>query len=238
MKKQKNATRIIAVVLVVLMALALIPIAASADAAPPSGECTIIFEGNGGTASPQAPTTQAYTMGETADLAENPFSREGYSFDGWNTQADGLGDPVPADATVAALNSRDTWVGNTITLYAQWTPILTIIYATTVSGQESVTRTYDAQCTALPTAGALGFTNENHEFVKWYDEQNHLEPGAGVLYPASPVTEPTTLNLTTIWAHLYTVTFNVNGGTGSPAPSTQRDGFNVAFPPTGTVTRT
>ena len=31
MKKQKNATRIIAIVLVVLMALALIPIAASAE---------------------------------------------------------------------------------------------------------------------------------------------------------------------------------------------------------------
>ena len=71
----------------------------------------ISFLANGGTGScpPQEVPTDAAT---NITLAANTFSRSGYSFNGWNTKADGSGDPY-ADKAVITLTSD-------LVLYAQW----------------------------------------------------------------------------------------------------------------------
>ena len=49
-------------------------------------------------------------------IAANTFSRDGYTFTGWNTQADGKGTAYTAGETISL--SEDT------TLYAQWAEIV------------------------------------------------------------------------------------------------------------------
>ena len=55
---------------------------------------------------------QQVPVGKKSGLVGNTFTREGYDFIGWNTQADGKGDSYEDKATV-------TFSGD-ITLYAQW----------------------------------------------------------------------------------------------------------------------
>ena len=61
------------------------------------------------------------STGDTVTVSQNGFDRPGYTFSGWNTQADGKGkayDPG-ADCTLTA-NDKST-PKNTSVLYAQWT---------------------------------------------------------------------------------------------------------------------
>ncbi|MCQ2475929.1 MAG: InlB B-repeat-containing protein [Clostridia bacterium] len=53
-------------------------------------------------------------------LTDNSFTREGYKFNGWNTEADGKGTAYADKAAVDNLTAVDK---ATVTLYAQWAPI-------------------------------------------------------------------------------------------------------------------
>ncbi len=61
---------------------------------------------------------QAFTYGTAQNLTANAFTREGYTFMGWNTQADGNGTTYTDEQEV---NNLTTEAGATVTLYAQWT---------------------------------------------------------------------------------------------------------------------
>ena len=79
-----------------------------------AAETAIIFAANGGTGS-----MSSFVMtsaGGTA-LPANGFTRSGFVFNGWNTQADGLGDAYADKADVSALLSSQS---TSVTLYAQW----------------------------------------------------------------------------------------------------------------------
>ena len=67
----------------------------------------VTFNANGGTG-----TMADQTILGTANLTANAFTREGYSFTGWNTAADGTGTSYADKASVTLTES--------ITLYAQW----------------------------------------------------------------------------------------------------------------------
>ncbi len=68
---------------------------------------TLTFNANGGTG-----TMAAQVIGGTAALNANAFTREGFTFNGWNTKADGTGTAY-ADKT-SITPAAD------MTLYAQW----------------------------------------------------------------------------------------------------------------------
>ena len=72
-----------------------------------SASYTVTFNANGGTG-----TMAEQTISGTANLNENTFTREGYTFTGWNTAADGTGTSYADKASVTLTES--------ITLYAQW----------------------------------------------------------------------------------------------------------------------
>ena len=77
-------------------------------------ELTVTFDANGTAEYPVDGTMEPQTVLEKIDteLNENAFTREGYKFKGWNTEADGSGTPYADKATVKL--TEDT------TLYAQW----------------------------------------------------------------------------------------------------------------------
>ena len=80
---------------------------------------TIIFDSNGGSGTVTVPP-QTFTYDVAQELTENQFTREGYTFTGWNT----VKDPTEANLGVS-YNDKElvknlTTTSGRITLYAQW----------------------------------------------------------------------------------------------------------------------
>ncbi|WP_166083497.1 InlB B-repeat-containing protein [Erysipelothrix anatis] len=79
---------------------------------------TVTYNANGGSGSMARDTV---TYGSRFGAKNNTFTRSGYTFAGWNERANGSG-------VGWAQNPNGTWVWDytsNVTLYAQWTPILT-----------------------------------------------------------------------------------------------------------------
>lgn len=72
----------------------------------------ITFKANGGA---ESDSTQSVTYGSTVKLNANTFTRDGWSFIGWNKAADGSGKSYSDESTYAVTDAD-------ITLYAQWDP--------------------------------------------------------------------------------------------------------------------
>ena len=80
---------------------------------------TIRFDSNGGAGEM---TTQLMTYDEAAKLSANAFTRSGYIFVNWNTQADGKG--------TSYTDTQEIWnlvASGELTLYAQWKPVKTVL---------------------------------------------------------------------------------------------------------------
>ena len=79
----------------------------------PSCTYTVTFDRNGGTGSMSA---QEFNCGESKALTANTFTKTGYTFAGWNTEANGSGDSYINQQSVnlSSINNDN------ITLYAQW----------------------------------------------------------------------------------------------------------------------
>ena len=103
-----------------------------------AAEYTVSYNANGGSGAPSAQTKDG---GIDLTLSSTVPTRTGYTFAGWNTQADGNGTPYAAGANYSA--------NAAVTLYAQWTPTYTATFAT---GNDNTGWTID------PTSGAEGAT--------------------------------------------------------------------------------
>ena len=126
----------------------------------------INFDGNGGEGTMPA---QQVTEGDTSTkLNVNTFTKTGYTFNGWNTQADGKGTSYVDQADVPTTST---------TLYAQWTPnTYTIQFngGTGASGSTaSVIATYDQPATLT----ANGFTMAGKNFAGWASTQEKANAG-------------------------------------------------------------
>ncbi|UQT49231.1 InlB B-repeat-containing protein [Flavonifractor plautii] len=75
------------------------------------GTVTLTYNANGGEGS--APAAQSANKWTAVTVAENTFTRSGYSFAGWNTQADGNGEDY-------AVSDAFQLTGQDSVLYAQW----------------------------------------------------------------------------------------------------------------------
>ena len=78
----------------------------------------IRFAGNGATAGSVKPFANI-PYSKAFYLRANAFTRKGYTFDGWNTKADGTGTKYSNKAKVKGLSAK----GSVVTLYAQWKPV-------------------------------------------------------------------------------------------------------------------
>lgn len=118
----------------------------------------VTYDANGGTG------TTAATQSETdakVDVANNSFSRDGYTFTAWNTAKDGSG-------TAYAPGASLTLPAGGITLYAQWTavketttPPVTSPTTSTPSTKETTTTTTTPTATKTATTAKLANTGSD-----------------------------------------------------------------------------
>ena len=189
---------------------------------------TVTFDKNNGTGTM---ADQTFTYGVKQALTKNAFARTGYTFAGWNTQANGKGTTYTDQQEVTSLSATD---GATIRLYAQWTAIS---YTVTYDGNGSTAGSTASSSHTYDTAKALtanGFTKTGYTFKGW----NTKADGSGTSYADKASvknlssTNGATVTLYAQWtANKYTVAYNANGGSGTMATDTVSYG-------TGYVTKT
>lgn len=153
----------------------------------------LVYNSNIGSIGSETKTVDG-VVDQTVKTIDNPFDRPGYTFSGWNTQADGKGkayDPG-ADCTLTA-NDKST-PKNTSVLYAQWkingaslkfNPNGGIGHVDDVTGDAFSTVTIPGD------AKEPKITRPGYRFVGWSTEKNppagstFLQPGEGkVTLPA------------------------------------------------------
>jgi len=139
-------------------------------------------------------------------LTANTFTRAGYTFSGWNTAANGSGTAY-ADAASYSFAAD-------LTLFAQWTAILT---KTVTFNNNGGTGSMANEVANVPTALTTNtFTRAGYTFSGWNTAAN----GSGTAYAdAASYSFAADLTLYAQWTAIptKTVTFNNNGGTGSMA---------------------
>lgn len=128
-------------------------------------EITITFDPNGGAGSMEP---MSVNPGVGNKLTGNTFTRENYTFTGWNTAADGTGNAYADGATVNF--SADT------TLYAQWTqnPVITF----NANGGEGTMGTQTVKPNEATALTANSFTRADYDFTGW----NTAKDGTGTAY--------------------------------------------------------
>lgn len=111
------------------------------------------FNSNGGAGSMNDQTVNEM---EAATLTANTFTRNGFEFDGWNTQANGQGQYYADQATV--------YLTDDITLYAQWNPKYSVTVVQVANGTISADPTSAVEETniTLTATPELGY-----EFDHW-----------------------------------------------------------------------
>ena len=153
-------------------------------------EIAITFDPNGGTGSMEA---MSVNPGVNNMLTANTFTRENYTFTGWNTAADGTGTAYADKATV-------NFSENT-TLYAQWTqdPVITFD-ANGGDGTMGAQTVKPSEATALT---ANSFTRADYDFTGW----NTVADGSGTAYAdKAEITTDTDITLYAQWTlHKYHV---------------------------------
>jgi len=122
---------------------------------------TVTFDKNGGDTDP-VPSTRTTTYGGTVTLPDTPPTRAGYTFTGYNTKADGTGDPF----------TSSTLVYSDITVYAQWS-------------QDIYTITFD---TLPPNTGAITFDSVSYDSVSYSDGDSASKPPNVYNISANPAT--------------------------------------------------
>ena len=138
---------------------------------------TVQFNANGGegTMAEQG----GFVYDETKNLKANAGSitKEGYSFAGWNTEADGSG---TACADGAAVKNLSSTVNGRVTLYAQWTAnTYTVQFDAnggTGSMAEQIGFVYDEAKNLTANEGII--TKEGYTFAGWNAERD----GSGTAY--------------------------------------------------------
>ena len=165
----------------------------------------ITFNANGGNGSMG---NQSVDFGATVTLSENNYSRTGYSFAGWNTQADGNGTAYADKASYGPMGTAN------VTLYAQWAPKQYTITFNTAGGSSvaPITQAYGSAVT--PPAAP---TRPGYVFGGWYPQVPAFMPAEDLVCVAQ-------------WeANQHTISFMTNGGT-SIDPITDKDSTEVSAP--------
>ena len=200
---------------------------------------TIEFDGNGATSGATASMNMKYD--ESENLTTSGFTRTGYIFSGWNTQADGSGTNYTDGQEVRNLTDID---GLTVTLHAKWSPIhYNIAFhqnADNVSGSMTTMSNiaYDETVNLTENAFALS----GYKFMGW----NTMANGTGTSYADKAsvknltTTDGATIDLNAQWKE-STATFGTFGNpsttsvskfahytAGTPSAETLANATNIA----------
>ncbi len=175
---------------------------------------TLVFNVNGGVGTPQS---QSYVQGATTTMPVSNPTRSGFTFAGWNSQADGNG---------TAYNGSFLMPGNNLTLYAKWTAITyNVIYnnnSATYSGATG-TVTDSTNYTAaqsVTVAAGTGLSNTTGSTTYVFTGWNTAADGSGTDFvPSSTFSMPAgNRTLYAMWVDAsIEIAYNANGGSGAPA---------------------
>ncbi len=173
----------------------------------------IAFDGNGATTGSMDEVTDCkYDM--AYELSVNNFARTGYKFAGWNTEADGTGTAYEDGASVQNLTNEDN---ATVTLYAQWNPI---VYSIIFDGNGATSGTTAAQSGCKYDAAyaltANSYKKTGYTFAGWNTKADGT--GKGYADKASvknlTATDGEKITLYAQWtANAYTIKYNGNSAT-------------------------
>ena len=203
----------------------------------PKYDYTLIYNANFGdpaeTDADSENISATYAVSYTFTVDENTFSREHYTFVGWNTESDGSG---TAYAPGAALTL--TADNNTAVLYAQWQEHPKYDYALTYNAnfgenpetkadEENISGTYALSITM--TVDANSFVRENYTFLGW----NTRSDGTGIAFAPGDALYLTSDNNTALlyaqWQenprYDYSLIYNANFGT---EPETKTDSESIS----------
>ena len=153
----------------------------------------LVYNSNIGTVGSETKTVDG-VVDQTVKTITNPFDRPGYTFSGWNTQADGKGKAYVTGADYVLTANDKSTPKNTSVLYAQWkingaslkfNPNGGIGHVDDVTGDAFSTVTIPGD------AKEPKITRPGYRFVGWSTEKNppagstFLQPGEGkVTLPA------------------------------------------------------
>ena len=157
----------------------------------------IEFEANGGTGT--MATIEDIIVGTSVTLPANEFERTNYSFEGWNTAADGTGTDYVDEADVT-ISSTDT-----LTLYAQWEELKGSITFDANGGTGTMAAIENITLGTSVTLPANTFTKKNANFDGW----NTAADGTGVSYVDNAtitITEGREIELFAQWDEIIIVT--------------------------------
>ena len=156
---------------------------------------TVEFDGNGADDS-SSMASQEFKYDESKALSQNTFTRTGYTFTGWNTNAGGTGQGYSDEETVTNLVSQDN---GSIILYAQW-----------VANKASITVTLptykDISGLLNPTKNGnnVVFNVSGYESYTWY-----------VNGEKKATTSSFTFDTTSVPGGIYTIMLVVTNSSGS-----------------------
>ena len=172
------------------------------------------------------PGNQTKTFDEKLMISSTKPSRNGYIFNGWNTQKDGKG-----TAYASGAEYKHDQNGNTVTLYAQWTAWKhTVHYNANGGDQNSVptdqTKTFD-QVMILSDKKP---TRHGYNFVRW----NTKADGTGTSYEVkgnyNHDQNGGTVTLYAIWTPwVHTVHYDANGGDQNSVPNDQKKTYGQSM---------
>ena len=172
------------------------------------------------------PGNQTKTFDEKLMISSTKPSRNGYIFNGWNTQKDGKG-----TAYASGAEYKHDQNGNTVTLYAQWTAWKhTVHYNANGGDQNSVptdqTKTFD-QAIILSDKKP---TRHGYNFVRW----NTKADGTGTSYEVkgnyNHDQNGGTVTLYAIWTPwVHTVHYDANGGDQNSVPNDQKKTYGQSM---------
>ena len=165
-----------------------------------ASEYTVTFNSNGGTGNINPQTVK---HDQNIKLSKNTFTKEGHTFTGWNTEANGKGTAYADEQEIKNVKAD-------ITLYAQWKANEYTVTFNSNGGTGNInpqTVRHDQNIKLSKNT----FTKEGHTFTGWNTEAN----GQGTAYADEQEIKNVKSNITLYaqWKkEKYNLTINPNGG--------------------------
>lgn len=177
---------------------------------------TLSYDANGATGGtvPQSTTvTAASNQSMYAASNSGNLVRTGFTFNGWNTKADGSGTSYGTNVYIGSLSSD-------LVLYAKWVSDLSVTYdANGATSGTAPAVAYFAVNTSVYAANNIGnLDRTGFSFSGW----NTKADGSGTSYNVGAFMGYLNANLTLYakWQPKYSVTYDANGATAGTVPNT------------------
>jgi uncharacterized repeat protein (TIGR02543 family) len=179
----------------------------------------VSYDGNGSTGGTTPFDSGLYTLGQSVTVLGNSGSlvKTGFTFVGWNTQANGSGISYASGVSFIIGSANAT-------LYAQWTanPAYSVTYIGNGNTAGSVpvdVNNYTAGATVTALGNTENLVRTDYTFIGW----NTQSGGGGITY-ASGITFPMGSANVTLYAQwtanpTFVVAYNGNGNTAGTAPT-------------------